>query len=351
MTTNLTPADIFRPELLSGVVELRLTEQGGEYSLGDLMPIKSTNRLRVQMNIRQGTRTRLGQFRAANAPTPISVGRFQAARMSIELVMLSEKEIIDEYTLLLLNSVDPGMATEAVTEILDQATRLRGQNNTLKTWMGWRAFLDTLTVTYPNGSSIDIDFDLDNTDGKMSASHKPTASVLWSNPASDIIGDVRAWCLILTNDSGVPASRITLTISTPVWLNIQLNTALMAKVGTAADPKSPDDPAQVARILGLRAIKLYDETYEDAAGVVQRFLPISKGLFTIDKAGGQPVAWMLDGPVAQYNASNQRVKVGNNPGAVTEIWGDADPPSENVRVTTSNMPVIIREGVVMATVQ
>ena len=347
---TLMPRDLFKPEVLTPMIERRVQESA-RWDLGALAEFEQTRRTRVKLNVRAGTLSRLGQFRSDNALTPLSVPRFSAATMEISMPLLSEKEIILEDTLRQLNSVDDDLATEAVAEILDQAERLRIQNINLTRWMVFRALMDTLTVTYPNGSGIDIDYGIENADGGMSASHLPTAGVLWSNAAADVIGDTIAWSTLITNDAGVPQTDLEYWMSSTVWNALQKNTAIQQQVGTVAEPVRPTRTAQVAEVLGIRAINLYDKQYKDTANVTQRYLPENRAILVGRETGGQAIVRVLDGPVVRYEPGTQRLRVGNNPGAVTEVWATPDPPVENIRVTTARMPLVLREGVVCANVR
>lgn len=344
----LTPASIFQPEVLTGAVELR-AQEAVVYDLQDFAPLRTVRKRRVKLDISVGSPGRIGQFRADNALTPIVVPELKLQTLELEMPLLSEKEVIQEDQLVLLNSPDDRIARDVANTIIDNGARLRGRNINLTRLMPWLAVQDLLTITYPNGSAIDVRYKLDNSDTGMSGTHLPSTAVSWVNPAADIIGDVRAWAKRVADDYGQRATEM--WISTEVWEYIQANTAIQKRFGSQTDPKIPEETAQVARILGLRKITLYDEIYRDAAGVAQRFLPVTKAhLRAVAPAGQQRVCEVLDGPVARYNARTQRIDVAANPGAQTDIWAAPDPPQEHVRVTTARIPVLVREALLTATV-
>jgi hypothetical protein len=344
----LTPASIFQPEVLTGAVELR-AQEAVVYDLQDFCPIRTVRQRKVKLNIDVGSPGRIGQFRADNALTPIAVPDFKLQTMELEMPMLSEKEVIQEDQLVLLNSPDERIARQVANTIIDNGARLRGRNINLTRLMAWLAIQDLLTITYPNNSAIDVRYLLDNTDGGMSGSHLPTVSVSWANPNADIIGDAKAFNKRIADDYGKRGTEAWLP--TEVWEYMQNNIAIQKRFGTTTDPRIPERPEQVAPILGLQRISLYDEIYKDAAGVTQRFLPITKAHFrAVAPAGQQRVCEMLDGPVARYNGRTQRIEVAANPGAQTDIWAAPDPPQEHVRVTTARIPMLVREALLTATV-
>jgi len=349
-TTVLSPRDIFKAQVLTDLVELRVTEDPGAYDIAGFAPLVGVNSNRVRMNIRTGNMSRIGQFRADNAFTPISQPHgIVAESVEMELPLLSEKEIVREDILRRLRSIDPGIATEAMDNILDQGARLRQQNINLTILMVWRAAQDILTITYPGGIAIDVDYGLENGDGAMSGTHIPNVSgtTPWSNIATNLQANVDAWSTLIADDLGASQDELEAWTSTNVWRMMQKNTALMQFAGDAVTPRRPT-LQQAADYLGIRAINLYDRPYKDQAGVTQKYLPINKFILKAENAGGQPVLQCFDGPVVRYE--NGELVIGNNPGAVTEMWASPDPPVQNIRVTTSRLPAVIREGIVAAQV-
>lgn len=348
----LTPRELINPEVLSRLVEFRVQEETG-YNISALAPIQSVTRTSVKLNVRSADISRIGQFRADNALTPISIpptiGR---ATLELEMPLLSEKEILRERRIKELRSADTEVAQEAARIILNQAVRLRQQNINLTKFMVFRAAQDALTITYPDGEALDIDYGLENADVGMSATHLPTAGVLWSAiTTADPRSDVDAWSKLITDDQGASQDQITMWITTDVWRNLQDNTKVQQLVGTVAEPLRPTRVQQVADIFGLKTIQLYDDTVKDRTGTAFKLLPITKALFVGPTQNGQPIIEVEDGPVARWDNATQDIVVANNAGAVSEIWAQADPLVRNVRVTTARIPLVLREGLVCATVR
>ncbi len=350
-TTTLKPRDIFVPQVLTTLVEVRVDEDTA-YDITDLAPLVTVGSTRVKMNVRSGTLARIGQFRADNAQTPIAQPQaFQAESVEMEIPLLSEKEVVREDVLRRLRSADEGLAREAMDRVVDQGAGLRQRNINLSKLMVWRAAQDILSITYPNGTVIDIDYGLENADAGMSATHLPNVSgtTPWSNPATDLQANVDAWSTLIVDDAGVAQTDLTMWISTTIWRYMQGNTALMEFAGSAAAPVRPT-LQQAADFLGIREIRLHDQPYKDLADVTQKYLPINKVILKADAApgGNIPIIQLLDGPVVRYE--NGELVVGNNPGAVTDMWAMPDPPVQNIRTTTARVPLVIREGIVAAQV-
>jgi hypothetical protein len=346
----LTPSDIFKPEVLTDLVEEEANEEV-TYDLNDWAPIVPVTKRRVELNVRQGAPVGIGQFRADNALTPLFAPATRLQKLEIELPLLSEKQVIREDKLDLLNSPDTRVAREVANELIDDGVQLRERNINLTRFMLWMAAATgVVPIVYPSGAEITIDYDLTNTiDPTMSASHLVDVSATpWSNPAANIIGHVRAWKKLISDDSGKQAAEM--RVSSQVWEWMQDNEGIQKRVGTVAAPVTPDDPAQVAKVLGLQKLTVYDELYKDRADVTQRFLADNRVVLTTAFNRRQPALRVFDGPVARYNPSTQRVNVARNPGAVAEIWASADPVQEFVRVTTARVPMILREEIVSARV-
>jgi hypothetical protein len=347
----LTQRELFQPETLTDLVMLRATDEV-DYDIDFLAAMQQTDRTRVKMNVRAGTYSRIGQFRADNANTPISTPPgIHAESIEMPIPLLSEKEIMREDLLRLLNSVDEGLATEAMDEILDQGARLKTQNTNLTKLMVWRAAQDILTITYNAAVPLDIDYGLENADLGMSASHLPDVSgtAPWANPATDLVSHVDAWSLLINNDAGMAQSDLTMIISTPILRNMQANTKMMALAGSAADPRRPT-LQQLADFFGIKEIIVYDRLYKDMAGVTQRYFPITKVILKVDNIGPVPTIQLFDGPVVRFDSATGTLVTGNNAGALVDTWASPDPPQQNIRVTTARMPIVIREGIVTAKV-
>jgi hypothetical protein len=123
-TTQLKPRDIFVPQVLTGLVELRVVEETA-YDIADLAPIVPVDSTSVRLNIKVGSLSRIGQFRAENAQTPIAQpDMFEAQAVEMEIPLLSEKEVVRESVLRHLRSVDVGIATQAMDRVVQQGAGL-----------------------------------------------------------------------------------------------------------------------------------------------------------------------------------------------------------------------------------
>ena len=333
---------------LTRIVERRAQEDA-VYNV-PFCPIALTNNYEIEVRIRDLGPAVLGQFKAINAVTPLRVRALTAERVFLELVTLSEKMTIRPSDLRLLNSQDPGFQAEGAANIVDMAVDLRAGNIQLTKWMAWQMAWDSLTISYPGGQAIAIDFDLDNTDSGMNASHKVdvSAGIPWSEPDADIMANVQTWKDIIADDMGQAGSI--LYINSIIWRYLKGNIAIQKYVGTAADPKRPT-LQQATEALELDVIRIYDDLYLSAAGSTRtKFLPDTQVLMTApDTVNGSPIAEMFDGPCPMLSPDGNRIDWAPNPGARDEVFIDKDALTEFVRVTTSRLPNMhLREAFVAA---
>lgn len=344
---ELAPRDIFEPEVLTTLIEERVTEQDS-WDIGDIAPIESTRNTRLKVRIRTASNNTLGSFRAENDFSTLIELKERAEEWEINTPLLSERAIIREDVLRRLNSVDPNIALEGAADIVEMGVVLRRRNVNLTRWMFFQSAMDQLVITYRNNTKFAVDWDLNNTDGLLAGSHTPTPSTVWSNPAATVIADIAAWALLIADDAGVSQDELVLVTSQRVFNYLRANTQIQQLFGTVAEPRMPTTTAAVADILGIRSIRQYNALYKDASDVTQRYLPEDRVLLYAPTIDGTRTMRVMDGPVAFY--AGNRIQIANNPGARTELWAEAEPPVETIRVQSARMPIIMREGLVCSDV-
>lgn len=348
---TITPYDLMKSEVLTRLIQKQLTNPDAIYDIQDLAPIVPTNERTVRIGVREADLSQVGQFRAMNQQTPLITKEYSTGGgriREVALAILAEKDNILEDVYLNLRSPDGRVAQEAVRAILNSGVTLQKRNINLSRKMVWLAVFDSLVITLPDNTSFGVDFDFDNTDGGMSGSHMvPAPATLWSNVAADPIGDVQAWAERIATDAGNPLTELELWMSTKTFQYLQKVTLIQEEYGSLLEPRRPTNPQQIADLMGIRRIRLYDSTYKDAVGAVTRFLPENRVILFAPNTSGERNIQLLDGPVAMFDDRANDIRVGNNPGMRAEIWTSADPPTKNIRVQTARMPMIIREAIVV----
>lgn len=350
---NITPYDLQRSDILTRMItkELANRQIDAVYDVGFLAPMRSIRETVVSFGLREPDQTQLGQFRALDGPTPLITTRYRGPQKAqIELVMLSEKDRITERMIMDLRSPDTRIAQEAAFQILNSGVNLAKRNINLSRWMVWQAVQDQLLVTYDGGQFM-VDYQLDNSDGGMSESHiRGLPAIHWDDPTAEVISDVENDTAVITKDNGAPQTAVEVIMSDKTFKFLQKNIGIQEDYGTIDEPKRPNTTDQVAQVLGVRRIHLYDSTYRDASNAIVRFFPENKILYFVPSTDGARNIEMLDGPVPMLSDGGRDITVANNPGMRAEIWVTPDALSKNIRVTTSRIPFVARDAVLLRTV-
>lgn len=257
-----------------------------------------------------------GQLRAPDATPALFKPPGDTYREElIELALLDEMERIMEDQWMFLNSNDENIARAAGKSIQERGNILRLRNQKLTEWMRWQAFQGEVTLTYPTGSSLYINYGLP-------AGHKPTAGTLWSDATNaDPIADLTAWSLVLANDAGYAARYAHMT--TPTYNYLLNSTKVKNAINFYASgansvlrPRREDINNLLTSFSNDMEIVVYDDGFRDVGATgygrssLTRYLPDGYVLLTTDyTVGGTRIADTLDGQVtvsAGYNSVSIR---------------------------------------------
>lgn len=336
----LSPVDIKDSHILTRAVE-RKAKEPSVYSV-PFAPLTSTTARKIKLRVRASKGSGLASFKADNALTPVISTQGELIEIFMELALISEKDVLKPSDLIALQSPDELIAQAAAKDVLDKAVVLRQRNINRTKWMAWQAAFDNLSITYPDGTSIAVDYDLDGDayNDWFSTSHLPTTSIAWSTTATaTIIDDVYLWSKIIADDLGVDQSEVIMYCRTSAWRNMQKNTGIRGEL-------SPSDPRvitpkrdEVVEILGIGEIRINNEFYtEEGSETKNYFLDEGHILLTgPDSVNGAPLMEMKDGPVVRVSGNNDLV-VSTNPGAVSEVYVNQELTVQNVRVSTARLP-------------
>ena len=295
-----------------------------------------------------------GQFRAPDATPALFKPAVSWSEQLIELALLDEMERISEEDWLKLSSNDENISRSAGVSLVDRGRILRLRNQRATEWMRWQAFQGLLTITYPTGSSLVIDYGLP-------AGHKPTASTLWSDTTNaDPVADIQAWSELIAADSGFYGTVAHMNSKTYDYLirNVKIKN-MMNFYATGAPsimrPRREDLLNLFTSFAANVRIEIYDNGYRDVGattygvGSITKYLPDGKVLLTTEyRVDGTPIADTLDGQVtvsAGYNAVDIRQ------GEQAEVMLDHISKTHFLRYASARIPrLLVPEAFVWATV-
>lgn len=335
----LNPVDVKDSHVLTRTVN-REVDEGTLYNIpfAPLMPKMSR---KVKLRVKHMDGAGLAAFKADNASTPIVSGSGGLIEQFFDLLVIEEKDILKESDLIALASPDPLVAKTAANDVLDKAVRLRKRNINRTKWLAWMAVQDNLTVTYPDGATIGLDYDLAGSyqNSYFTSTHKPTASVAWSNVAADVMNDVYTWAKLISDDSGVDPSQCVMYISSLVWRYLWKNTGVKAELSGTQPRRITPTLSEVTDILGIGAIRIYTEFYSNAAATTKtKYLGDGNVLISgPDVIDGSPIIDMVDGPMVRFVGGEPVVEP--NPGAIAELYAHVESKTWNIRVGSARVPV------------
>jgi len=297
----------------------------------------------------------LAQLRAPNAdPMLVSFKGEQYLEEILEMVLLDEMHRIMEEDYMKLSSPDENIARSAGKSIIDRGNELRIRNEKRTEWMRWQAFQGEMTLTYPTGSPIYINYGLP-------AGHKPTVTTLWSNTTTaDPIADIEAWSNKLADDSGFPAKFLHMTSKTYRYLveNKAIRDSINFNSPQAANllrPRRTDIDELMTIFSQDVEIVIYDDGYRDETSSgygytsLNRYLPDGKVLVTTDYVlNGVRIADVLDGQVTvSAGFDNLAVKQGEQ----ASVMVDHRSHTYFLRYASARIPrLLIPEAFLWATV-
>lgn len=336
------PFDLWDQATLTDLIRRPLTTQFEDNPrLGDLIaPVQAIQSRTAKLRVAQTKAFGKGQFKAPDATPPLYTPDQTWREEIIELVLLEEMHRISGEDWLKLNSSDDVVKQAAGVDLVERGRILQLRNERLTEWMRWQAFQGELTVPYPSGSELYINYGLP-------AGHKPTVGTLWSTVASaDPISDIRSWSAQLAKSSGYYGLRLHMASETYDYLvrNANIKSYLTATNRSMLIPTREDI---MTLLRDGTDIVLYDNGYRDESvgsdrGVpdsLTRFLPLGKVLMTTEYSiEGTNIAETLDGQVIVSNGYNS---VSINQGPQSEVILDHMSKNHFWRQASARIPRIL----------
>jgi len=342
----LDPADAYQ---LTHLIERRRAETT-DYAV-PFCPMFSFDDREVELFVRIGFGSGLAPFKADNASTPVAPASGDAQRQLIELVTISEKDVLKATDLISLESRDPRVRIRAVRDVVGKTLNLRIRNTNRTRWMAWyTAIYGQLPITYPNGATITVDWDFAGADMNakvITSTHLPTADTAWNHTDDSddydapVIEDVHTWVELMANDAGVDENQMIMHLNSTTFRFLKLNKAVRAELSTLSPRIITPTRAEIAEILGVADIKLINDFYWSTTSHQTRtkFIPNGKVLFTTPyEINSTPIAQMYDGLVARVSGDD--IVVAPNPGLQADIYVDKEAVTKSTRVTSARMPIL-----------
>lgn len=348
---DLMFTDLKDAHVLTRIVERRAKES----ELWDIefAPILPSTERKVLLVVRHVDGSGLASFKADDASTPVVKRGGDLTEQYFEIPLIAEKHPLTSSDLIDLESSDGRIAHRAANSIVALGRQLRIRSMNRSKWMVWQAVQDNLTIQYPDGGQVAVSYDLAGAvqNSWFSGSHLVTASTLWSDTTNaDIIEDVYTWSKLVADDAGVEQTECILHVNSTTWRYMKKNAGIRNEL-SATQPRitTPKLP-EVVEILELAQVKVYNGFYTDTDDTKYKYLPDGRALLTGPYTiNGDPIVEVKDGPVARVIGND--IVVAANPGALSEIYINAEQISKNVRVQTARLPIInYPAAVVWATV-
>jgi hypothetical protein len=346
------PFDIWDQAVLTElIVRPSSTQFEDNPRLGDLLaPMRSIQARNAKLQVRQTLAFGKGQFRSPDASPGLYKGNQTWRQETIGLALLEEMDHITEETWLALNSPDEQVKRQAGLDLVERGEILQRRNDRLTEWMRWQCFQGGLTLDYPGGQSLYVDYG-------FQANQKPTVGTAWSNVATaDPISDMRSWANTIAQNSGYYGVRFHMSSDTYDYI-VRNTTVRNLLTSTNRSMLIPTKQDVMSLLRDGSDIVIYDNGYRDdsqgsARGVpnsLTRFLPVGKVLVTTEYTiEGQPIAETLDGQVVVGAGYNQ-VNIVN--GGASEMILEPVSKTHLLRVASARIPrLVYPEAFLWATV-
>lgn len=294
------------------------------------------------------------QFRAPDATPALFKPAVQWSEKLIELAIIDEMELISEEQWMKLNSPIENVRRSEGAQLVDRGRILELRNLRATERLRWQAFQGQVTITYPSGSTLLVDYGLP-------AGHKPTSTTLWSDTTNaDPVADIQAWSELIAADSGFYGVHAHMTSKTYDYLlrNQKIKSAInfyAPSANTIQRPRKEDILNLFTSFAANVDVTIYDNGYRDVGattygvGSINKYLPDGKVLMTTEYTiDGVNIADTLDGQVQVVTGFNT-TDIRQGPQAQVHL--DHLSGSHFLRYSSRKIPrLLIPEAFVWATV-
>lgn len=274
----------------------------------------------------------IAQYRAFNAEAPIGKRDAELVSSRLTLPPLSQKLPLDEKLIRKLQESNTDSAVNAFVkktfdDVVNNVVAIRYRVEKAR-----GEFLSTGKVVIDeNGVKETFDFDLPS-------SHKPTASILWSDPTADIISDERAWIELVTDDALVAPTTATVPRALMAFLatNNSYKNAIYPGQ-TTAPTLTPDQVNQVRAMYNLPALNEYTGKVPGSSGTTN-VLPQNVYILTTDTVGDTRWGETTES-YELANSNSVDFASEDRPGITVNSWKVPDPVARWTKASAVVLPV------------
>jgi hypothetical protein len=319
----LINADYITPAELTGYVRAGAADLGAnQFTLARWLPNNAIDDLEYRFTSGGEGLVEAATFRSYDAESPIA-SRPGIRRVTGELPPISRKIRLGEYDRLRQRRLDG----QVRTALMRDAMRMT------------RAVYKGKLELAENGVIATVDF------GRKGA-HTVVPAIAWTDPAAEMLADLLAWKAVYVDSNGeAPGAIVT---SERVVALMMRNDELRALVyaGGVSQPSvvSISSINEVLRAYGLPPISTYEARVR-VGGVTTRVIPDDRVLL-LPAAGdandpeSTDLGATLWGTTAESLDGDYGIEDGEEPGIVSGVYKDDDPPALWTKAAAIGLPVL-----------
>jgi hypothetical protein len=257
------------------------------------------------------------------------VGQAGVGKKTASFIYVREKKAFEPTTLRWLR--EPGNLAQNNAEacVRRETQDLNNRLERLVELYCWESLKGTITISEPDVKAV--------VSMGIPGAHKPTVSASWSAAATDILGDLEAWKVLVANDCGQAASDV--YVNTTVMGYLWKNTAIK----TWFTDKHKEEYFRTGSITGLAGLN-WHATDLGYVGDNDVFVPYLADTELIMLAQSAPDTFvLLEGLSADEDAPR------NHTGKFSKSWVTTDPSGRFVLLEYNFIPVLLKpEAVIYA---
>lgn len=282
---------------------------------------------------------------AAGTPVVLAPSAFDAAakprprigfdRLSTQMPFFKESTYIDEELRQSLNMVletgNQAYINSVMSQVFNDEVRLLEGARARREMMRMMALTTGVISIVANGQSYTYDYGIP-------AAHKATVAKSWSDPTTDIIGDIRGWQDKIEADTGVKPTRA--ICDSVVWSNIKKNEAISKAIYVMSGGGVMVSDARAKAFLMDELeleVNVYTKMYTNDAGTPTRYVPADT--FVLFPTGNLGNTWFGTTPEESDLLGQAATNVSiTDTGVAVTTMPKSDPVNVETKVTMISMP-------------
>lgn len=256
-------------------------------------------------------------------------------RMATEMPFFKESMYIDEELRQSLNMVletgNQAYIDSVMSRVFNDNVRLLEGARVRREAMRMMVLTTGTIAIDANGQAYDYDFGVPE-------NHKGNATVSWSDPAADILGDITKWQDTVENDTGVRPTRAVCDRKT--WAHIKKNSVISKAIYVMQAGDILVSDAKVRSLLmeelGLEVV-VYSKLYTNDSGTTTAFIP--ENTFVLFPVGTLGKTWYGTTPEESDLISGGVANVAiTDTGVAVTTMRKADPVNVETKVSMICLP-------------